>query len=396
MYNVEQGERVRFHAVNSGGESAWDISVDNHKLFAVASDGWEFNSTEVDSVVIETGQTLDFEVEPNQAVDNYWIRARNITDSEDSDPTYVPGRDTEVKAILRYAGANKADPTSVRVDCPQRNTACRMLHCNHESYDEKYNVKCLHFSNRTSTLSEEYQAETWGILDTDYEEHFLNFGFINGPSINAISFKDASAPLLQEGAVEGYTTKCDYSLCNHTRCECTQILDLPINRTIQIVMTNLYPGGTVFANHPIHFHGTGYAVMRVGYARKDPNTGKWLQNRDVECNNDLCTKPRWTNGTRPPLNTDHPVVKDTLVVPAKGYTVVRFKAINPGYWLVHCHIIDHQLFGMKMVFNVAPGYHLKLPANFPRCYNYTGLPDGDDKGKEISKLMVNCNHLNLK
>ena len=372
-YNVEPGKRVRFHAVNSGGRSAWDISVDNHKLFAVASDGWELVPTEVDSVVIETGQTVDFEVVTNETVDNYWIRARNITDNEDSDPTYVPGRDTEVKAILRYAGANNAEPTSVRIDCPQRNSECRVLHCNYESYDAKYNVKCLHFSDLKSALEEEYQAKTWGILDTDYEEHFLNFGFINGPSINSRNFKDATSPLLQEGAVEGYTTKCDDELCDQKGCKCTQILDLPKDRTIQIVMTNLGPNRDSFQHHPIHFHGTGYAVMKVGYARKDPNTGQWSENPDVECDTPrICARPRWTNGV-PTLNTENPVVKDTLVVPAKGYTVVRFKAINPGYWLVHCHIIDHQLFGMKMVFNVAPGDHLKLPANFPRCYNYTGL-----------------------
>lgn len=31
------------------------------------------------------------------------------------------------------------------------------------------------------------------------------------------------------------------------------------------------------------------------------------------------------------------VTKDTISIPSKGYTIFRFKADNPGFWLMHCH-----------------------------------------------------------
>lgn len=30
-------------------------------------------------------------------------------------------------------------------------------------------------------------------------------------------------------------------------------------------------------------------------------------------------------------------IKDTISIPSKGYTIFRFKADNPGFWLLHCH-----------------------------------------------------------
>ena len=31
-------------------------------------------------------------------------------------------------------------------------------------------------------------------------------------------------------------------------------------------------------------------------------------------------------------NLDKPVIKDTVVTPNWGYTIIRFRADNPGYW----------------------------------------------------------------
>lgn len=33
-------------------------------------------------------------------------------------------------------------------------------------------------------------------------------------------------------------------------------------------------------------------------------------------------------------------LKDTISIPSAGYTIVRFKATNPGFWLFHCHFGD--------------------------------------------------------
>jgi len=86
-------------------------------------------------------------------------------------------------------------------------------------------------------------------------------------------------------------------------------------------------------------------------------------------------------------------LKDTVLVPGRGFTVIRFVANNPGktkknnvllvftyfnwhfaclgYWLFHCHISEHMAQGMALAFKV--GIHsemVKPPAHFPRCGNF--------------------------
>lgn len=63
--------------------------------------------------------------------------------------------------------------------------------------------------------------------------------------------------------------------------------------------------------------------------------------------------------------------KDTVTVPDGGYTIIRFVADNPGYWLFHCHIEFHAEIGMALVFKVGTHDEMKpVPRNFPTCYDY--------------------------
>jgi hypothetical protein len=58
------------------------------------------------------------------------------------------------------------------------------------------------------------------------------------------------------------------------------------------------------------------------------------------------------------------VMKDTISIPSKGFTIIRFKADNPGWWLLHCHygekgqILSQNLNNiqfMKFIFRLAFG-----------------------------------------
>ena len=103
---------------------------------------------------------------------------------------------------------------------------------------------------------------------------------------------------------------------------------------IDIVLNNFDDRG-----HPFHLHGhdfyvlTSHAPKRVGsydlfnpFDNKPPVGGPW--------------------------NLLNPLKKDTVYVPSMGYVVLRFRADNPGLWLLHCHIIWHQSIGMGMAFQI--------------------------------------------
>ncbi|KAF9367081.1 hypothetical protein CPB97_006368, partial [Podila verticillata] len=54
------------------------------------------------------------------------------------------------------------------------------------------------------------------------------------------------------------------------------------------------------------------------------------------------------------LSAVNPLRRDTVTVPRKGYTVIRFKADNPGVWALHCHIEWHVTTGLVMQFVELP------------------------------------------
>lgn len=71
-------------------------------------------------------------------------------------------------------------------------------------------------------------------------------------------------------------------------------------------------------------------------------------------------------------------------MPDGGYTIVRFVADNPGYWLFHCHIEFHAEVGMALVFKVGEHEQMKpVPRNFPQCASYMPRLGEDDESGAV-------------
>ena len=100
----------------------------------------------------------------------------------------------------------------------------------------------------------------------------------------------------------------------------------------------------------MHIHGYSFGVLNTAYPIVDNITGKLLDGiKDIVCycrEDRACNYPYWNTGSATGLNFDNPPVKNAVLVPAMGYTVIRFRTDNPGYWLFHCHSILHLVEGM--------------------------------------------------
>ena len=118
-------------------------------------------------------------------------------------------------------------------------------------------------------------------------------------------------------------------------CICTNMLNLPYNRTVQLVLINYNPQIGNY-NFPVHMHGHSFSVMRVGYPEVNVTTGRWMRrNDDVECDDKNCAHAHWRDGVLPILNQRDPPIRDVVNVPVNGYVVIRFRTLNPGFWLMH-------------------------------------------------------------
>ena len=89
-------------------EPSFTFSIDGHNLTIIEADGENTNPLLVDSLQIYAGQRYSVVFEANQPVGNYWLRAN-------PDSRGLPGFDGQRNlAILRYAGATTADPTTTQ------------------------------------------------------------------------------------------------------------------------------------------------------------------------------------------------------------------------------------------------------------------------------------------
>lgn len=160
-------------------------------------------------------------------------------------------------------------------------------------------------------------------------------------------------------------------------CRCLHVLKVNLNSIVELVLLNVDD----LIAHPVHLHGYKFHVLDIGMFERKPEPGK-LRSGLI---------PNESSVKDPPY-------KDTVVLPYPGYTRLRFRADNPGYWLMHCHFdwhlstgepsshppqceglktncqIHFRLAGMAVIFQVGTKQQIadktKIPKNFPKCGSF--------------------------
>lgn len=91
------------------------------------------------------------------------------------------------------------------------------------------------------------------------------------------------------------------------------LLSLNLGETYVLELEN----NTVF-EHPLHLHGHTFEVIKI--------------NDDV---------------------LEHPPTRDTTLIAPNETQEIAFVADNPGRWMFHCHVLEHQSSGMMAVFDIS-------------------------------------------
>ena len=375
-WTVTPGSACRFRIVHTGLDASLQISIDEHQLAVVSSDGNDVTPAVVDVLMIHPGETFDVEVRLDRPVDNYWFRVSSLRKGfgpfPEKDDVLQQG-----KAILRYEGSPATDPVSVP-SCSNRSHTCLVLNCPFNVFSVDMNRTCLPLTSLRSTQNQDVLNDLYGLRDTSDDVIHLvyNFAFPVGSAINGRKYIETGVPLSQDDS-QKYITPCDDVICDAEGCSCSHVQHLPGNRTVEMILASYTQNeNNMMAHHTAHLHGHHFAVLSMGFPPQDPDTGFWSNsNPDLQCSPDpTCTCVSWSTDHRPVLNTEQPAVKSTVIIPARGYVVVRFRTDNPGFWFFHCHSAAHTAHGMAMVFNEAPEQHIANPTNFPRCGNFDWSP----------------------
>lgn len=113
----------------------------------------------------------------------------------------------------------------------------------------------------------------------------------------------------------------------------TNTFVLQYGEVVEIVLNNMDPG-----LHPFHLHGHTFQLISRSEGTEDEENPQVYD----ETNPDHTKFP------------EHPMVRDTVMVNANGFIVLRFKAENPGVWFFHCHVDWHLEQGLAITLVEAP------------------------------------------
>ena len=180
VFNVEPNQQYRLRIIATGALYPFLVSVDEHVLSVISSDGYDLEQENADSIIINPGERYDVMISTNATSQkNYWIRAKTLESNVDH----------IAEAILRYTGAPDEDPTSQKRACTA-NDRCLVVNCPFTYFPKEDYTDCKRFDQLRSATNDDPAPNGKG---DSFEEYFLNFAFPGTTrypgSVNGIEFK---------------------------------------------------------------------------------------------------------------------------------------------------------------------------------------------------------------
>ncbi|XP_071494651.1 uncharacterized protein [Diadema antillarum] len=353
---VNSGLRYRFRVIGAMSDTCvLTVSVDYHELIVIAADGAPIDPLVVDRITIYSGERYDFVLDANQEKDSYWIRVEGG----------VACASFQEFAILRY------DVTPLDVE-PDEDKSIRSEGVTLNPMDGTDGILISNLGDAEETLDDLSQVDVTeyieigaiGRNDAKGLHDHLFYPFENAGEdtyeasrlfvLNNIALTLPGVPLLTHAEEVANSMFCnpesllaDGVDCSTVGCECIHTLSFRQDQVVELVFINT---GRAVA-HPMHLHGYYFTVLGM-QSFSVPITAEEFKALDEEGNISR--------------NLNNPPRKDTLMVPPAGYAVVRLRASNPGWWLMHCHFDTHLLLGMGLLVHV-DGPLSSPPDDLPVC-----------------------------
>jgi len=284
VVSVQPMTRYRFRLISISCDPNWKFSIDNHTFTIIEVDGTNVSpSKPVDQIQIFAGQRYSFVLNANQPVNNYWIRAIPNYGAE----TTNKGKNS---AILRYAGATIADPTTIDTS-------------------GKYPL------NETD-LHPSVEIPVPGNHQRGGADHnivlYINVSESSGAfEINNVTYQSPPLPILLQILSGKPVEKLDPS---------GSIYPLQRGESVELYIPQSASAEAKGGPHPVHLHGHSFYVIR--------SAGSTMDNYE-----------------------NNPVIRDVVSIgDLTDNVTIRFQADNPGPWFLHCHIDWHLSAGFAAVF----------------------------------------------
>ncbi|XP_063700380.1 uncharacterized protein LOC134830740 [Culicoides brevitarsis] len=403
VYKVKQGSRYRFRFINSGSHVCpVQIQIQGHNLSVISTDSFDVHPENVNTLISTSGERYDFVVNADQAPGNYCVRVKLLgvcNHEQFAVLSYVDADASYEVAVSEYeaygsegARCRAAEELPIGATLNHPNTTChnpltRNL-CSTDLAALAADTELLKapVDERFYLAFNNYAVSPHELFQENRYEHFMNNRGSNvlQAAINNISFVfPPISPLTQPDEITedmfcedgNWPKRCD----GERFCHCTHLVKAKLGSVVELVIIdetrNIGP-----INHPFHLHGYAMHVMETDFVRNFPMTVDLYKKLDKSRMLPSQGRKRTLRGQ----NTAS--LQDTISLPSQGYTVLRFRADNPGLWALHCHFEYHFSVGMGLVLQVGePSDFVKAPPNFPKCRNF--VPDIDQSVIDYKNLL---------
>ncbi|KAJ8652688.1 hypothetical protein O0I10_011695 [Lichtheimia ornata] len=322
----QPGKTYRLRLINMSGFSMFYFSIDGHMLDVIEMDGVSTTRTTVQSVYLTAAQRVSVLVTAKNTTDtNYYMHADMDADMYDVVPEDL---DYNLTAPIYYDQSHSNFAPS-------------------GDSGEKSDFDDLKLSPLIPKAAAEPDHQVNLTIDFQVTTDGINRGFFND-----LPYLAPKVPSINTLFSEGQDALSSTVYGPQSRAIVLDHLDM-----VEVVLNNLDAG-----DHPFHLHGHVFQIVARGDGVFDGNRSS------VE----------W--------HLDNPAQRDTVQVPAESYTIIRFRADNPGVWFFHCHIEWHLESGLAVVFVEAPNVaqqRLTLPQALKDMCTAGGIPaTGNAAGKE--------------
>ncbi|XP_011156719.2 laccase-4 isoform X1 [Solenopsis invicta] len=385
VFTVIPGRRHRFRVANAGGAGACPVTlfIDGHVLLLIALDGHPIEPQQVTSITLAKGERADFVLKASKRIGSYWM---NVHTTEECGTSAING-----SAMLNYKGNSKNPATTAEaIDEPDidetgtdqlamtTNPAARCGDREHLCAMDIQNIRKMPqtlakpTTDVTLYLPINYKMQATELIgNSGTETRVLN--------VDNVTFTYPSSPLLTQAEDVSPGMLCtngdedDLNESNETVsqrrcrqigdistgdiCECVHVRHVPLGATVEIIL--LDQGGL----DDLVYHLHGYSFYVVG-ARQFGRNMSLHEVKKLDERRQLFSR-----------NLDCALAKDTIVVPKFGAVALRFKAGNPGYWMLRDEHATDWTRGLDVILQVGePSDMVAAPQDFPKCGSFVG-PD---------------------
>lgn len=291
---------VALNFISAMTSKAIVVSIDEHPMWIYAVDGQSIQPQLVDSFQVYNGERYSAMVKLDREGAKYTIRVANN----------LPDQLISGYATLSYQGrqSNHVSVASINYAGNPVSSGIRVLD--------------------TTSLKPFNQAPPSNEVDATYVVSMGRFGYnwqwsLNNRSTWALPLQNVQPPLL-------------YSSSPSTAGDDALVIRTKNNTWVDIILeVTLGPQNPAQPPHPTHKHGNKAYLIGAG-------TGLFNYSTVAEAQLHIPQA----------FNISTAVLRDSFTTPpvlfAPAWVAMRYHVVNPGAWLLHCHIQTHLTGGMAM------------------------------------------------